>query len=204
MGNIQGRSKTMVSTERRHEAKANYLFFVAQIVTMQNWVDINGYEGVYRISDTGIVMGYAGIYNGRTLNERVIVGQIDRNGYNVVQLHINGSARKKVHRLVAEHFIPNPFNYPVVNHKNGIKTDNNVNNLEWVTSSYNNIHAFKTGLRRMPCLGDHCKAKVIIDINSGVFYESIRELSTLLGTPHKTLSNWLNNKRSNKTSYIFC
>lgn len=52
-----------------------------------------------------------------------------------------------IHRIVAECFIPNPDSLPEVNHKNGDKTDNRVENLEWCTRSYNNRHAFQTGLR---------------------------------------------------------
>lgn len=167
-------------------------------------MDIKGYEGVYKISNTGIVMGYEGVFNGRTMKERIITGQIDTHGYHIVHLYINKNVSKKVHRLVAEHFLPGPSDQLVVNHKNGMKTDNRVENLEWVTSSYNNKHAFDLGLRKMPSLGSHCRAKIIIDTNTGIFYESIRELSNLLEIPHKTLSNWLNNKRKNYTSYIFC
>lgn len=63
-------------------------------------------------------------------------------GYNEVSIKLNGKFKsQKVHRLVAQAFIPNPYNLPEVNHINGIKTDNRVENLEWVTSQDNQLHA---------------------------------------------------------------
>jgi len=67
-------------------------------------------------------------------------------GYELVTFH-GGKATRSVHRLVAIHFIPNPANKETVNHKNGIKTDNCVSNLEWATRSENMQHCFDTGLQ---------------------------------------------------------
>lgn len=69
--------------------------------------------------------------------------------YDRVKLIINGkSITKSIHRLVAEAFIPNPNNYPQVNHIDGIKMNNNVSNLEWCTASENELHAYRTGLKK--------------------------------------------------------
>ncbi len=69
-------------------------------------------------------------------------------GYKQFFVYINGKqCLRKVHRVVAQAFIPNPDNLPEINHKNGIKIDNRVENLEWCTRSYNNQHAFDTGLK---------------------------------------------------------
>ena len=75
-------------------------------------------------------------------------GILDNYGYHVVSLHLRPGVQKtyKVHRLVALAFIPNPENKPQINHKNGVKTDNAVDNLEWATASENAKHAYRTGL----------------------------------------------------------
>lgn len=79
--------------------------------------------------------------------ERVLKPWIHTTGYPMIRLSFKGRAMR-IHRLVAESFIENPLEKKTINHRNGIKTDNRVSNLEWATQTENNIHARKFGLNR--------------------------------------------------------
>lgn len=96
----------------------------------------------YEVGATGEIISY--MRNKR----RRLKGRLLR-GYLRVVLYKNGTAKQfQVHRLVAEHFIPNPLSKPCVNHKDGDKTNNSVKNLEWCTHKENTRHAIKKGLLR--------------------------------------------------------
>ena len=121
---------------------------------MENWKEIDGYNGFYSVSDTGKIRAnerkvYAGI---RTKSRKAHAHEkkpsIAANGYLVVLLHYRGSYKTKaVHRLVAEAFIDNPDNLPVVNHIDGNKLNNHVSNLEWCSYAQNSSHAVRHRLR---------------------------------------------------------
>lgn len=114
---------------------------------MEDCLPIKGYEEFYSITKCGIVISKHN--SNRRGGDQKIPGIVST-GYHQVQLTGYNKVRKfkYVHRLVAEAFIPNPNNYKTVNHKNGIKTDNRVENLEWCTQKQNIIHSVNTGLRK--------------------------------------------------------
>lgn len=102
------------------------------------WKDIIGYEDLYQVSNLGNVKS---LYHRGTGKERFLSHQLKKSGYLRVKLCKDGKRKfYNIHRLVATSFIPNPNNYPCVNHKNENKQDNRVENLEFCTVRYNNTY----------------------------------------------------------------
>lgn len=114
----------------------------------ETWKDIEGYKGLYQVSNYGNVKSQQRLRrngNGWCVQKECIMSQrINTSGYKIVILCKDGVKRVKiVHRLVAYAFIPNLNNLPEVNHKNEIKTDNRAENLEWCTKIYNQNYGTK-------------------------------------------------------------
>ena len=124
------------------------------IETYYSFIDIKGFEN-YKVNKQGVIVSKSRVSkqkNGKnyTVKEKIMKPQIDNTGYIVFGLRNSNKKTKKVylHRILAESFIPNIENKPCVNHKDGVKYNNNLNNLEWCTYKENNIHAFDIGLQK--------------------------------------------------------
>lgn len=99
------------------------------------WKDIEGFEGLYQVSNDGKVRSLG---NNKSRKTKILKQVTNNCGYKLVGLYKNGKGKfYTVHRLVAQAFISNPNNWPQVNHKNEVKDDNRVCNLEWCTQEYN-------------------------------------------------------------------
>lgn len=153
------------------------------------WKDIAGYEGLYQVSNRGRVRSLARVVphstGGKlTVSPKILIPK-DRNGYDHVSLWKNNKEyRVKVHRLVAQVFIPNPENKPEVNHIDANPKNNVVENLEWVTRRENMRHAINLGLVSHP-VGEYLPYSKLTESdvvkmrklrNSGMGYQDIAKL----------------------------
>lgn len=122
------------------------------------WKPIKGYEGLYEISNYGRVKSLPKIRGRRLTNETILKPRISTQGYIMVGLRKNDKTfNASVHRLIAEAFIPNPENKKKVNHIDGNKQNNSIDNLEWCTPSENMQHAYRTGLKTRESCASHKK-----------------------------------------------
>lgn len=121
------------------------------------WKDIEGYEGLYQVSNLGNVKSLDTVINCKGAKGisyhlrkgRILKKAINTKGYYYVNLSKNSKVKNtSIHKIVAKTFINNPNNYICVNHKDGDKLNNCVENLEWCTYSHNNKEAYKQGLKK--------------------------------------------------------
>lgn len=154
----------------------------------------------YYISDDGHVKNIKGH----------ILSNINRREGGYLCVNIRGKL-KSIHRLVAETFIPNPLNYEVVNHKDGNKHNNDVSNLEWCSRSYNQRHAFETGLQHArKGFENICSKHVLMIDKLGVVrkaFGSIQEAANFVGLKcYSNISRCCSGERKSAAGYYwkFC
>lgn len=172
------------------------------------WKDIKGYEGKYMVSNLGRVLSLPR-KSKRGKSQTSVKGGIicpslvgrKNNAYLSVTLR-NGSSPKsfKVHRLVITAFVCNKEKKEQINHINGIKTDNRLENLEWCTRSENIQHAYKMGLINIEKRKNNNKTKKVLDTSSGKIFNSIKEAAEFLNIKHRTLHAWILGSRTNKSN----
>lgn len=173
---------------------------------MECWKDIVGFERLYQISDAGNVKSLprsVAVRNGfRVTPEKIIKPQLNSDGYLEVELHANNKVTKRtVHSLVAEAFIPNPCNLPILNHKDEDKQHNFANNLEWCTNNYNLHYGTITERKQASAL---CRA-VIQTNKDGEFIQQHISLSAAARALGKNSASLIRRccEGVNKTAYGF-
>lgn len=164
----------------------------------EEWKPIPGYEGLYEISNYGRVRSYQLDSNGKILSPGN-TGK-DGSGYCFVNLYKDGKAKKHctVHRLVAEAFIPNPSNFPQVNHMDECKKNNYFENLEWCSLAYNNSY----GTRTQRIAENNSKPVVQLDKKGNFIseFESLTEASKITDIVTSSISRCCNHKPGYKSA----
>ena len=154
------------------------------------WKDVKGYEGLYRVSNLGRCKSLerrVGIQNGfRIKKESILKGSQQLNGYIHFSLSKNDQSKGfRSHRIIAKSFIPSVKGKNMINHKNGIKNDNRIENLEWVNGSENNIHAVnflgKKNINRK------LNNNQVLEIYNSGNSDSSRSLATKYGVAQRTI-----------------
>lgn len=169
----------------------------------------------YKVSNTGRIIRIPKIYIHRSgredlLPERELCQLTTPRRYKRVQLSIDGVKDKwLVHRIVGITFIPNPENKPQINHKNGVRHDNRVSNLEWATNQENNLHAFRELGRKPSCPQTgksgsmHHAAKRVYCPTLSIYFGSAREAARELGIVQGRISHVCTGKQNHTSGLVF-
>jgi hypothetical protein len=181
----------------------------------EKWIEISGYEGKYMVSTFGNILSIEKKVKSSRGNgichvkEKIVKSFANRNGYFSVLLYSNCFGKRySLHRLVAQAFIPNPENKPQVNHKDGNKSNNKVDNLEWVTQSENNLHSYNVLNRnraKKKGADSHISKPVsVYSIDDKLIgeYVSIKDAAIKLGHSNEYISGLLRGKIKINKIYV--
>ena len=169
---------------------------------MEIWKDIEGYEGLYQISNLGNVKSLN--YN-KTGKERILTPQKNNKSYLKVGLCKQAKSKTyKIHRLVAQAFLPNQNNLPQVNHKDEDKQNNAASNLEWCTNKYNSNYGTRNKRVAESNINNPKRSKQVLCVENGVIYPSTMELQRQLGLPQQNISHCCNGKRKTCGGFHWC
>lgn len=156
------------------------------IRVMEVWKFIPELRGKYMCSSNGRIMRIN--KDPRCKTQKILKMQVTKDGY--ISVNCTREYRKRVHRIVAELYIPNPKNYPCINHKDSNRKNNNVGNLEWCTHKQNSRHSNDKGrLGRM--------SWTVKDIDTGELFRSMKDLAQRKGYDYKSFHGQFMSKKIN-------
>jgi hypothetical protein len=166
---------------------------------LELWKDIEDYNGMYQVSNLGNIKSLDRLgYDGRKLKGKLLIGGYYPNGYRYVSFRKDYIDEiKLVHRLVAKAFIPNPDNLKVVNHEDGVKSNNVVSNLNWSTQSDNLKHAVEIGLMESQC--KIRRSVTMTRLNEVIEFKTVKDCCSYFGHNRGWLSGRIKRYGSNDT-----
>lgn len=164
------------------------------------WKDVEGYEGLYQVSNLGRVKSLG---NNKNRKEKIMKISKNKDGYLYIDFHRNGKHKKfLIHRLVAQTFLDNPNNLPQVNHKDENPTNNSVDNLEWCNSKYNNNYGTRNNK------ASNTLSKPILQFTkTGEFirkWDSATQVKKEIGINQGDISNCLKGNLKTAGGYKWC
>ena len=177
------------------------------------WKDVVGFEGIYQVSNEQRIkrISLSKITNNVKVDyqERIVKTRLNKKGYVILNLCKNNEKfSTSLHRIIAKSFIPNLDNKSQVNHKNGIRHDNRIENLEWATASENILHSYKVLNKKHNSLGkfNRCGKKVAYyDLSGNIkgTFLSNMEAERKLGIKNTNISAVCNGKKEKTNGYKF-
>ncbi len=177
------------------------------------WKPIVGYESLYEVSNMGRIKSlqrFNKLYRGGGYwrEEKILMPILFKRGYVYINLHKDNISKTiKIHRIVAAAFIANTENKYSVNHKNGIKSDNRIENLEWATYSEQQKHAYSVLNKKTWTLGikagEHPSCKKVRCDTLDITFPSATEAAKILGGTITDIVNYINGKRKHRYGLVF-